>query len=86
MSVLIGRRHMRYLVHRPAVACVIVMVAAGLAIGGYTSSTTSNAATCTAQHAAASQATSPGASPNPSLSPSWTLPGANLANTRDVPA
>jgi glucose dehydrogenase len=76
---------MRCPVNRPAVVGVIVTVAAGLAVGGCASSAKSSAANCSAQHAAAGQpATAPAASANPGVAAGWTLPGGNLANTRDV--
>ena len=76
---------MSYRVNRPAVVGVILAVAAGLAVGGCGSSGNSSVASCSAQHAAAGQASSaPGGSPNPAVAAGWTLPGGNLANTRDV--
>jgi len=76
---------MRCPVNRPAVVGVIVTVAAGLAAAGCASSAKSSAASCSAQHAAAGQpATAPAASANPAIAAGWTLPGGNLANTRDV--
>ena len=76
---------MSYRVNRPAVAGVILTVAAGLAVGGCASSAKSSVASCSAKHAAAGQASStPPGSPNPAVAAGWTLPGGNLANTRDV--
>jgi len=76
---------MRCLVNRPAVVGVIVTVAAGLAVGGCASSAKSSVASCSAQHAAAGHASSvPAGSPSPAVAAGWTLPGGNLANTRDV--
>ncbi len=75
---------MRCPVNRP-VASVILAAAIGLAAGGCASSANSSVASCFAQHAAAGQAGSgPAASPNPAVAAGWTLPGGNLANTRDV--
>ena len=77
---------MRVCVNRTAVAGVIVAVAAGLAAGGCASSSSANpgVANCSGQHAAAGQAASaPGGSAGPAAA-GWTLPGGNLANTRDV--
>jgi outer membrane protein assembly factor BamB len=67
------------------VAGLIVTVAAGLAAGGCSSggSAASSAANCSGQPAAAGQATSAQAgSAGPAAG--WTLPGGDLANTRDV--
>jgi alcohol dehydrogenase (cytochrome c) len=76
---------MSHRVNRPAVASMILAVAAGLAIGGCTSGATSSVASCSAKHAAAAQASSaPAGSPAPVVAAGWTLPGGNLANTRDV--
>ena len=76
---------MSYRVSRPAVAGVILTVAAGLAVGGCASSTKSSVASCSAKQAAASQASStPPGLPNPAVAAGWTLPGGDLANTRDV--
>ena len=76
---------MRYLANRPAVASVILAVAASLAAGGCASSAKPSAASCSAPRAAAGQAASaPAAPPNPAVAAAWTLPGGNLANTRDV--
>ncbi len=76
---------MSHRVSRPAVASMILAVAAGLAIGGCTSGTTSRVASCSAKHAAAGPASStPAGSPAPAVAAGWTLPGGNLANTRDV--
>jgi len=78
-------RRMSYRVDRPAVASVILTVTAGLAVGGCASSAKSSVASCSAKHAAAGQASSaPAGSPNPAVAVGWTLPGGNLANTRDV--
>jgi outer membrane protein assembly factor BamB len=76
---------MRYLANRPAVGSVILAAAASLAVGGCAGSARSNAGSCSAPRAAAGQATSaPAAPPNPAVAAAWTLPGGNLANTRDV--
>ena len=76
---------MSYRAARPAVAGVILAVAAGLAVGGCANGATSSVSSCSAKHAAAGQASStlPGP-PNPAVAAGWTLPGGNLANTRDV--
>jgi alcohol dehydrogenase (cytochrome c) len=64
---------MRGFVKPPAVAGVVLVVAASLAVGGCGSSSSSSAATaCSGKSVAA---------PAPA---GWTLPGGNLANTRDV--
>ena len=76
---------MTYRVNRPAVASVILTVAAGLAVGGCASSAKSSTASCSAHHAVPGQAGgTPSGSPNPAAAAGWTLPGGNLANTRDV--
>jgi outer membrane protein assembly factor BamB len=77
---------MRCFVKRPAVAGVTLLVAAGLAVGGCGSSKgNSSTASCFARHAATGKASSaPGGSANPAVAAGWTLPGGNLANTRDV--
>jgi outer membrane protein assembly factor BamB len=77
---------MRICVNRTAVAGVILTVAAGLAAGGCASSSAKATVTnCSGQHAPAGQASAgPGGSPNPAVAAGWTLPGGNLANTRDV--
>ncbi len=72
---------------RPTVAGVTLLAAAGLAAAGCsTSSGSSSSVTgCLAKHAAAGTAASPpGASAHPAVAAGWTLPGGNLANTRDV--
>jgi alcohol dehydrogenase (cytochrome c) len=75
----------RMFVNRPAAASVILAVTAGLAVGGCSSTAGSSAAGCSAQHPGDGRASSaPGASANPAVAAGWTLPGANLANTRDV--
>jgi glucose dehydrogenase len=65
---------MRCFANPPAVAGIILVVAASLAAGGCSSSSSSTvAAACSVKSAAAS-----------AVSAGWTLPGGNLANTRDV--
>jgi outer membrane protein assembly factor BamB len=65
---------------------VTLLVAGILAVGGCGSSTrNSSTSSCSGKHAgAAGQASAPGGSSNPAAAASWTLPGANLQNTRDV--
>jgi alcohol dehydrogenase (cytochrome c) len=75
---------MRCPVNRPAVASVILTVTAGLAVGGCASSAKPSAASCSAQHAAGQASSAPAGSPHPAVAAGWTLPGGNLANTRDV--
>ena len=76
---------MSYRVNRPAVASVILAVAAGLSAGGCASSAKSSVASCSARHAAAGQASStPAGSANPAAASGWALPGGDLASTRDV--
>ena len=64
-----------------------MLVAAGLvaACGSSSSKSSPSTASCFAKHAAASPpASAPAGTPNPGAAAAWTLPGANLANTRDV--
>jgi outer membrane protein assembly factor BamB len=61
----------------------IVLVAAGLAAGGCASSKPSATAGCSGGHGAASAASS-APTGSPGAAAAWTLPGANLQNTRDV--
>jgi outer membrane protein assembly factor BamB len=77
---------MRFFVKRPAVASVTLPVAAGLAVSGCGSNKSSpGTAGCFAKHATAGTAGSaPGGPANPAVAAAWTLPGGNLANTRDV--
>ena len=77
---------MRFFVKRPAVASVTLLVAAGLAVSGCGSNKSSpGTAGCFAKHATAGTAGSaPGGPANPAVAAAWTLPGGNLANTRDV--
>jgi alcohol dehydrogenase (cytochrome c) len=77
---------MRYFVKRTGVAGVTLLAAASLAVGGCASSkSSSSVASCFAKPAAAGKASSaPSSSPNPAAAAGWTLPGGNLANTRDV--
>src|SRR3984885_1931801 len=64
---------MRCFVKPPVVAGAVLVVAASLAVGGCGSSSNSSAATaCSAKAVAAPAAAA------------WTMPGGNLANTRDV--
>jgi alcohol dehydrogenase (cytochrome c) len=60
-----------------------VLVAASLATSACGSSGSSSAANCLTQHAAAAS-TVPGGPPDPAAAAAWTLPGADLQNTRDV--
>jgi outer membrane protein assembly factor BamB len=76
---------MRVCANRTAIACVIVTVAAGLAVGGCGSSgsATSSVADCSGQQAAEGQASlAQAVSAGPAAG--WALPGGDLANTRDV--
>ncbi len=76
---------MCYRVNRLAAASVMLTVAAGLAAGGCASSSKSSTAGCSAKPAAAGTASgAPGGSSDPVVAAGWTLPGGNLANTRDV--
>jgi alcohol dehydrogenase (cytochrome c) len=77
---------MRCLVQRPVVAGLTLLVAAALAVSGCSGSSSHSAATnCLSRPAAAGTAGStPSGSSNPAVAAGWTLPGGNLANTRDV--
>jgi alcohol dehydrogenase (cytochrome c) len=76
---------MRCSVKRPTAASIILLVSVGMAAGGCTSSSSkSSTASCFAKSAAAGTASAPAGSPNPAVAAGWTLPGGNLANTRDV--
>jgi alcohol dehydrogenase (cytochrome c) len=75
---------MRLRVNRTTAACVIVTVAAGLAVGCASSSGAgSSVADCSGRQGAEGQASSARAgSAGPTAG--WALPGGDLANTRDV--
>jgi outer membrane protein assembly factor BamB len=78
-----GRR-----IRRRAVAAVALMVATGAAAAGCSGSSKPSAsptAGCLATHSSTTPASAaPSGSSNPAVAPAWTLPGANLQNTRDV--
>ena len=63
-----------------------LLAGASLAVSGCASGTGhARVATCQAKHAAAGMASrGPGGSPNPAVAAGWTLPGADMQNTRDV--
>src|ERR1700685_1689439 len=67
---------MRRFVKRPVVAGAVLVVAASLAVGGCGGSSNSSTA--------AARSAKPPAVPAPPAAADWTLPGGNLANTRDV--
>jgi alcohol dehydrogenase (cytochrome c) len=71
---------------RTRIAGVTLVAAAGLAVGGCTTTASSSIAPgCLARHAAAGAAGGePGGPHGPAVAASWTRPGGNLANTRDV--
>jgi hypothetical protein len=91
---------MTYRANRPAIASVILTVAASLAVGGCSGSGsttaplvcppsapaagTAGAAAGPAASGAASSAGKEGGSANPAVAAGWALPGGNLQNTRDV--
>ena len=81
-----GRGQVRQLTTRAGVASVTLLAAASLAVGGCASSTrNAGAPNCTTKHGAAGAASSgPSGSVSPGVAASWTLPGGNLQNTRDV--
>jgi outer membrane protein assembly factor BamB len=66
------------------VAGVTVLAAAGLMVAGCASSTSSTrAAGCSGKQAGAASSV-PASTASPGVAAGWTLPGGNLANTRDV--
>jgi glucose dehydrogenase len=72
---------MRCLVNRTGVASVTLLAAASLAAAGCTSSTSSTSvAACSGKQTGTSSA----APASPGAAAGWTLPGGDLANTRDV--
>jgi len=72
---------MRCVVNRTGVASVTLLAAASLAAAGCTSSTSSTSvAGCSGKQAGTASAAPAG----PGVAAGWTLPGGNLANTRDV--
>jgi alcohol dehydrogenase (cytochrome c) len=77
---------MRCLATRARVAGMTLMLAAGLAVGGCASSTNhASVADCQGKGGAGGTAgTARGGSPNSSVAAAWTLPGADMQNTRDV--
>jgi len=78
---------MRCFTQQAGVASVSVLFIASLAVTGCGSSGSSGAVSCSGPHAPPGTAGSaPGASANPAVAAGWTLPGGNLANTRDVPS
>jgi glucose dehydrogenase len=86
LAVRAGRRPGQAASRRPALAGVSLVIVAGLAVAGCGSSNGhSNVASCFAKHTTAGPGNSaPGGGPNPAVAAGWTLPGGNLANTRDV--
>ena len=76
---------------RSTIAGVALVLAAELAAGGCGSSSPA-ASACTATSAGGTESAAGGSAPpavaagtaNPAVAPSWSLPGGNLANTRDV--
>jgi alcohol dehydrogenase (cytochrome c) len=75
---------MRCFVRRAEVASVILLAAAGLAVAGCSGSTPhASAPNCSGKQAGAAS-TVPAGSASPGVTAAWTLPGGNLANTRDV--
>ncbi len=75
---------MRCFVARTGVASLTVLAAAGLAVAGCSGSTPhASAPSCSGKQAGAAS-TVPVSSASPGVAAAWTLPGGNLANTRDV--
>src|SRR5580704_12137338 len=75
------------LVNRSAVTTAAMVVAAGLAAAGCSTSSgsTTSVASCSGKHASTGSAsTGSASSASPGVAAAWTLPGGNLANTRDV--
>jgi alcohol dehydrogenase (cytochrome c) len=76
---------MRFFVKRPAMASVTLLIGAGLTVGGCASSKGhSSTASCSAKPATGNTASTAAESPNPAVAAGWTLPGGDLANTRDI--
>jgi alcohol dehydrogenase (cytochrome c) len=73
-------------VNRTGVAGVTLLAAVSLVVCGCSSGGSSpGVASCSTKHGAAGPAGgAPGGSPNPAVAAGWTLPNANLQNTRDV--
>ncbi len=69
---------------RPTVAGLALVAAVGLAAGGCGNSGSSSTAACFSKPAAAGSASAAGGPAGPAVAAGWTLPGGNLANTRDV--
>jgi alcohol dehydrogenase (cytochrome c) len=71
---------------RPAMMGLILVVAAGFAIGGCGSSGSSSGSSCSAKSATTGPGagSTPSSSSNPAVAAGWTLTGGNLQNTRDV--
>ncbi len=75
---------MRCLVTRTGVAGVTVLAAASLAAAGCSGSTPhASAPSCSGQQAGAAS-TGPASPASPGVAAAWTLPGADMQNTRDV--
>jgi len=72
---------MRCLVNRTGVASVTLLAAASLAAAGCASSTSSTSVAGCSGKQAGTASTAPA---SPGVAAGWTLPGGNLANTRDV--
>ena len=81
-----GRAKVRHLVTRTGVAGVSLLVAAMLVASGCASGTRhAGASNCSGKQAAAGAASSaPAGTTGPGVAASWTLPGGNLQNSRDV--
>jgi alcohol dehydrogenase (cytochrome c) len=75
---------MKCLVTRTGAAGVTMLAAVGLAVAGCSATTPhASAPSCAGKHAGATS-TLPASSASPGVAAAWTLPGANLQNTRDV--
>src|SRR5215472_18946986 len=81
-----GRAKLRHLVTRTGVAGVSLLVAAMLAASGCASGTRhAGGSNCPGKQAAAGASSSaPTGTTGPGVAASWTLPGGNLQNSRDV--
>jgi alcohol dehydrogenase (cytochrome c) len=76
---------MMYFLRRPVVASVTLLAAGSLAASGCSSSTPhASAPSCSGKQAGAASTVPASSAPNPAVATAWTLPGGNLANTRDV--
>src|SRR6266516_6723201 len=76
---------MRCFVTRTGAASVTLLAASPAVAGCSGTASHASAPSCSGKHAAGAAASSvPGGSASPGVAPAWTLPGADMQNTRDV--